>query len=300
VAAVREALGPEMALAIDAVQNYNPKPWSVKEAARMLRILEPFNLAWAEEMFATLRSTAVRRTAARDVNAHLGRRGHHDSGAVRAVAARRGFRPGTTRRDDHRRYRRGASGMRGGRGRAALRWLFMSGGSAPTLAANVHLLSPRPTAFGSSIPFWATRSNPSCSSIPRSFARVLCGRRRPRDSASGIRLTAELRDKYRFVPAPDHRPPLLPPRSALSGDQELPGSARRTGRRDSAHDRVGALRRRVFPLLRRRGRAGCPRSPWCTPFAYAIRWRRRRRGERVARGLGGRHLPVSRPPDDVG
>ena len=50
VAAVREALGRDMALAIDAVQNYNPRPWSVKEAARMLRMLEPFNLAWAEEM----------------------------------------------------------------------------------------------------------------------------------------------------------------------------------------------------------------------------------------------------------
>ena len=49
-AAEREALGRDMALAIDAVQNYNPRPWSVKEAARMLRIFEPFNLAWAEEM----------------------------------------------------------------------------------------------------------------------------------------------------------------------------------------------------------------------------------------------------------
>ena len=50
VAAVREALGRDMAVTIDAVQNYNPRPWSVKEAARMLRMLEPFDLAWAARM----------------------------------------------------------------------------------------------------------------------------------------------------------------------------------------------------------------------------------------------------------
>ena len=50
VAAVREAIGPEMSLAIDAVQNFNVRPWSIKQVVRMLEILEPYDLAWAEEM----------------------------------------------------------------------------------------------------------------------------------------------------------------------------------------------------------------------------------------------------------
>ena len=50
VAAVREAIGPEMSLAIDAVQSFNVRPWSIKQVVRMLEMLEPYNLAWAEEM----------------------------------------------------------------------------------------------------------------------------------------------------------------------------------------------------------------------------------------------------------
>jgi L-alanine-DL-glutamate epimerase-like enolase superfamily enzyme len=50
VAAVREAIGPDMALAIDAVQSLNLSPWSLKQAVKMLDRLAPYNLAWAEEM----------------------------------------------------------------------------------------------------------------------------------------------------------------------------------------------------------------------------------------------------------
>jgi L-alanine-DL-glutamate epimerase-like enolase superfamily enzyme len=50
VAAVREAIGPEPVLALDAVQSFNVHPWSVKQVVRMLEILEPSRLAWAEEM----------------------------------------------------------------------------------------------------------------------------------------------------------------------------------------------------------------------------------------------------------
>ncbi|HSP97661.1 MAG TPA: mandelate racemase/muconate lactonizing enzyme family protein [Candidatus Dormibacteraeota bacterium] len=50
VAAVRAAIGPDLLLALDAVQSFNMHPWSVKQAARMLRMLEPYDLAWAEEM----------------------------------------------------------------------------------------------------------------------------------------------------------------------------------------------------------------------------------------------------------
>jgi L-alanine-DL-glutamate epimerase-like enolase superfamily enzyme len=50
VAAVREVIGPNMALAIDAVQSLNLNPWSVKQVVKMLDRLAPYDLAWAEEM----------------------------------------------------------------------------------------------------------------------------------------------------------------------------------------------------------------------------------------------------------
>jgi L-alanine-DL-glutamate epimerase-like enolase superfamily enzyme len=49
VAAVREALGPDRLLAVDAVQNFNLRPWSVKQALDLLDRLAPYHLAWAEE-----------------------------------------------------------------------------------------------------------------------------------------------------------------------------------------------------------------------------------------------------------
>lgn len=50
VAAVRKVLGPKIALALDAVQSFNLQPWSVKQVMRMLELLKPYDLAWAEEM----------------------------------------------------------------------------------------------------------------------------------------------------------------------------------------------------------------------------------------------------------
>jgi L-alanine-DL-glutamate epimerase-like enolase superfamily enzyme len=49
VMAVREAIGPEMLLAVDAVQNFNLQPWSVKQTLALLEALAPAKLAWAEE-----------------------------------------------------------------------------------------------------------------------------------------------------------------------------------------------------------------------------------------------------------
>jgi L-alanine-DL-glutamate epimerase-like enolase superfamily enzyme len=49
VAAVREVLGPDRLLAVDAVQNFNPQPWSVKQTLDLLDQLAPYHLAWAEE-----------------------------------------------------------------------------------------------------------------------------------------------------------------------------------------------------------------------------------------------------------
>jgi L-alanine-DL-glutamate epimerase-like enolase superfamily enzyme len=50
IAAVREAIGPDMALAIDAVQSLNLDPWPVKQVVRMIDRLAVYDLAWAEEM----------------------------------------------------------------------------------------------------------------------------------------------------------------------------------------------------------------------------------------------------------
>jgi L-alanine-DL-glutamate epimerase-like enolase superfamily enzyme len=51
IAAVRDVLGPDRAIALDAVQNFSPRPWSVKEVLRMLDELAPYNLSWLEEPF---------------------------------------------------------------------------------------------------------------------------------------------------------------------------------------------------------------------------------------------------------
>jgi len=47
--AVREVLGPDILLAVDAVQNFNLAPWSIKQVLRLLDALAPADLAWAEE-----------------------------------------------------------------------------------------------------------------------------------------------------------------------------------------------------------------------------------------------------------
>ncbi|GAA2119466.1 mandelate racemase/muconate lactonizing enzyme family protein [Actinomadura napierensis] len=49
VAAVRNVLGPDALLAVDAVQSLNTRPWSVKQVLRLLDALHPYDLAWAEE-----------------------------------------------------------------------------------------------------------------------------------------------------------------------------------------------------------------------------------------------------------
>ncbi|MFI4933315.1 MAG: mandelate racemase/muconate lactonizing enzyme family protein [Caulobacterales bacterium] len=52
VAAVRAAIGPDKLLALDAIQNFNLQPWSVKQALALLDALAPSRVAWAEEFLA--------------------------------------------------------------------------------------------------------------------------------------------------------------------------------------------------------------------------------------------------------
>lgn len=49
VAAVRAAIGPDALLALDAIQNFNRAPWSVKETLVLIEELAPHRIAWAEE-----------------------------------------------------------------------------------------------------------------------------------------------------------------------------------------------------------------------------------------------------------
>jgi L-alanine-DL-glutamate epimerase-like enolase superfamily enzyme len=196
VAAVREALGRDMALAIDAVQNYKPQAL-VSEGGRAhaahARTLQP---GVGRGDVAALRSPAVRRAAACDVYTHLGRRGADHGGAIRAVAPRRGLRPGTARRDDHRWDRRSTSSVRGRRRAVHSRGRARLGISAD--ARRQH-----PCGLPSNC-VWVEHpvlGNPLESEL---FVEPLVIRdghvQAPTAPGPGICLTADVRAKYPFVP----------------------------------------------------------------------------------------------------
>ncbi len=197
VAAVREVLGPDMALAIDAVQNFNPKPWSVKEAAHMLHILEPSNLAWAEEMlppFDPMLYAELRRATPTPISG--------GEGITTATQFEQWLRaeafdlaqPDAT--------------IIGGIGEARRACELASArsiptavhiwGSAPTLAANINLAFATPNCVWVEQP---VMGNPLESEL---FVEPLVVRdghvQPPTAPGLGIRLTPEIRDKYRFVP----------------------------------------------------------------------------------------------------
>ena len=197
VAAVREALGLEMALAIDAVQNYNPRPWSVKEAARMLRILEPFNLAWAEEMlppFDPRPYVELRRATSTPISG--------GEGITTAVQFEQWLRaeafdlaqPDATIIGGIGEARRACEAAAARSTPVAVHvW-----GSAPTLAANIQLAFATPNCAWIEYP---VLGNPLESEL---FVEPLVIRegyvQPPTAPGLGIRLTADLREKYRFVP----------------------------------------------------------------------------------------------------
>lgn len=49
VAAVRDVIGDDVLLMVDAVQGHNPRPWSAAEALPVVQGLEPYRLTWFEE-----------------------------------------------------------------------------------------------------------------------------------------------------------------------------------------------------------------------------------------------------------
>jgi L-alanine-DL-glutamate epimerase-like enolase superfamily enzyme len=197
VAAVREALGSDLALAIDAVQNYNPRPWSVKEAARMLRLLEPFNLAWAEEMlppFDPQPYAELRRATSTPISG--------GEGLTTAVQCEQWLRAGAFDLVQPDATIIGGIGeARRACEAAAARSIPVAvhvWGSAPTLAANIHVAFTAPNCIWVEHP---VLGNPLESEL---FVEPLVIRdghvQPPTAPGLGIRLTADLRAKYRFVP----------------------------------------------------------------------------------------------------
>jgi L-alanine-DL-glutamate epimerase-like enolase superfamily enzyme len=197
VAAVREALGRDMALAIDAVQSYNPRPWSVKEAARMLRMLEPFHLEWAEEMlppFDPQPYAELRRLTSTAISG--------GEGITTAAQFEQWLRAGAFD------LAQPDATIIGGIGEARRACTAAAArsvpvamhvwGSAPTLAANVHV------AFATSNCVWMEHpvlGNPLESELFVEPLVIREGQLQPPTAAGfGIRLTADLRAKYPFVP----------------------------------------------------------------------------------------------------
>jgi len=197
VAAVREAIGGEMALAIDAVQSYNPRPWSAKDAARMLRRLEPFELAWAEEMlppFDPEPYAALRRTTSTPIAG--------GEGITTAVQFEQWLRAGAFDLAQPDATIIGGIGeARRACNTAAARSIPIAvhvWGSAPTLAANVHLAVATPNCIWVEQP---VLGNPLETELFVEPLVIENGHVRPPTTPGlGIRITSEHRAKYSFVP----------------------------------------------------------------------------------------------------
>jgi D-galactarolactone cycloisomerase len=197
VAAVREALGPDMALAIDAVQTYNPRPWSVKEAARMLRMLEPFDLAWAEEMLPPFDPQPYAELRRQTGTAISG-----GEGLTTAVQFEQWLRadafdlvqPDATIVGGIGEARRACEA-------AAARSVPVAvhvWGSAPTLAANIQVAFAAPNCVWLEHP---VLGNPLESELLVEPLVIRDGHARPPTTPGlGIRLTADVRAQYPFVP----------------------------------------------------------------------------------------------------
>jgi L-alanine-DL-glutamate epimerase-like enolase superfamily enzyme len=197
VAAVRDVLGPELALAIDAVQNYNPQPWSVKQAARLLKRLEPFDLAWAEELlppFDPRPYAELRRSTSTPISG--------GEGITTAAQFEQWLRAGAFD------LAQPDATIIGGIGEArraceaaAARGVPVAmhvWGSGPTLAANVHLAFAMPSCVWVEQPVLGNSLETELLVEP---LVVRDGRVQPPTAPGlGIRIPSALREAYRFVP----------------------------------------------------------------------------------------------------
>jgi L-alanine-DL-glutamate epimerase-like enolase superfamily enzyme len=197
VAAVREVLGPNIALALDAVQSFNLQPWSIKQVARMLRLLEPYDLAWAEEMlppFDPLPYAELRRLTPIPISG--------GEGITTAQQFEQWLRAGAfdLAQPDATVIGGIAEARRACESAAAhgVPVAFHVWGSAPTIAANYQLAFTTPNCVMLERPFM---NNPLDTELLVEPLRTEDGHvLPPTASGLGVWLTEEVRRKYAYAP----------------------------------------------------------------------------------------------------
>jgi L-alanine-DL-glutamate epimerase-like enolase superfamily enzyme len=197
VKAVRETIGPAMTLALDAVQSFNLKPWSIKQVVRMLKMLEPSDLAWAEEMlppFDPAPYAELRRLTATPISG--------GEGITTAVQFEQWLRAGAFD------LAQPDASIIGGIGEArraceaaaarSVPVAFHVWGAAPALAANYHLALTTPNCVMLERPIMANPLETELFSTPLVVedGHVLP----PTAPGLGVHLTEEARAKYVYVP----------------------------------------------------------------------------------------------------
>lgn len=201
VASVREALGPDVQIAVDAVQGYAPRPWSAKTAIQVARAIEGHDIAWFEEPASGRDPEAnaqVRRATSIPVSGgeSLGTVSEFilliDGGAfdiVQPDASHVGILESKTVI----RY-------------AAARGLGViphSWGSGPCLMANYHLAFSTPSCFVLEFP---TTPNPLVSELLVEPFRVEDGRlSAPTTPGLGVHLPDDAEDRFPFLPDSGYR-----------------------------------------------------------------------------------------------
>ncbi len=197
LAVVREAVGPEMLLALDAVQSFNLQPWSVKQVLRMLDILAPYDLAWVEEIlppFDPLPYAELRALARTPISG--------GEGITTAAQFEQWLRAGAFD------IAQPDATIIGGIGEArraceaasthGVKVALHVWGGAPALSANYQLGLTVPNCFVLERPFM---SNPLETELLVEPLVVEDGCLRPPAAPGlGVHLTEEVREKYAYVP----------------------------------------------------------------------------------------------------
>jgi L-alanine-DL-glutamate epimerase-like enolase superfamily enzyme len=197
VAAVREVLGGECAIALDAVQSFNLRPWSIQEVLRLLRVLEPHDLAWIEEVLPPFDPEPYAELRRRSSVPIAG-----GEGITTATVFEQWLRAGAFD------LAQPDATIIGGIGQARLaceaaarrgvQVAMHVWGSAPTLMANYHLAFTQPHCI------WLERpvmGNPLETEMLVEPLRVEDGCVLvPTAPGLGVELTGELRERYRYQP----------------------------------------------------------------------------------------------------
>jgi L-alanine-DL-glutamate epimerase-like enolase superfamily enzyme len=197
VAAVRGALGEGMMLALDAVQSFNLHPWSVKQVVRMLGMLERYDLTWAEEMlppFDPLPYAELRRSSPIAISG--------GEGITTAAQFEQWLRAGAfdLAQPDATIIGGIAEARRACDAAAAhgVQIAMHVWGAAPALAANYQLAFTVPNCVILEGPIMG---NPLETELMTQPLVVENGYLRPPTAPGlGLRLTDEVKEKYRYVP----------------------------------------------------------------------------------------------------